>query len=151
MSESAGFEKFASNFWARFDRFRQIEVQELVEGPFEYSSEAFALLRDAELCYAAKAYFASIVMAHSIIEIHLRKIEGLQERTASALFRRAGIDEEVEWLRKLRNDIAHGNQNPEVTYGIDENLEQVWENYCLKAFQFMHELPIRLNHASKNG
>lgn len=151
MRESEQLEKFGKEFWKRFQNFRSIEVKEIMEGPFEYSSEAFALLRDAELCYAAKAYFASIVMAHSIIEIHLRKIGGFKDRTASELFRKAGIGEDVEWLRKLRNDIAHGNENLEITYGVDHDLEQVWEGYCIKAFKFMHELPIRLYRADNSG
>ena len=147
MHNSKHLEEFGRDFWKRFNYFRQIEVNEVMVGPFDYSAEAFALLRDAELCYAAKAYFASVVMAHSIIEIHLRKVEGLEERTASTLFKKAGINEEVDWLRKLRNDIAHGNENPEITYGIDSNLEITWEAYCIRAFQFMHELPVRLYRA----
>jgi hypothetical protein len=142
-------QKFANEFWMRFEHFRRIEVEQIV-GPFRYSHEAFALLRDAELCYAAKAYFASIVMAHSIIEIHLKKAEGLTG-TASELFKKAGITEEVDWLRKLRNDIIHGNSSSQVTYGINEDLATVWEQYCLRAFEFMHALPIRLYRASTNG
>lgn len=82
-------------------------------------------------------------MAHSIIEIHLRRVEGLKGNAAD-LFRKAGIKEEVEWLRELRNAIAHGNANHEITYVINDDLETVWENYCIKAFVFMHKLPIRL-------
>lgn len=142
-------QKFANDFWRRFENFRRIELEQIV-GPFRYSDEAFALLRDAELCYAAKAYFASIVMAHSIIEIHLKKVEGLTG-TAHELFKKAGIIDEVDWLRKLRNDIVHGNSSSQVTYDVDEELATVWERYCLKAFEFMHALPVRLHKANAGG
>lgn len=131
-------------FIERFRAFRQIEMQQIGFEPFAYSPEAFALLRDAELCYAARAYFASILMACSIIEIHLRKVVGLKESNAAALFRKAGINEETDWLRKLRNDIAHGNTNGQITYDIDE---LIWEQYCVRAFTLMHELPVRLYRA----
>ncbi len=149
MDDSAQFERFGREFWKRFDFFRAIEVKHVMEGPFQYSSEAFALLRDAELCYAAKAYFACIVICHSIIEIHLRKIEMLKGK-ASQLFRQAGIEQEMEWLTALRNDIAHGNSNPEVTYGVDDDVEAIWEKHCVKAFEVMHELPVRLYRASNS-
>lgn len=137
-------------FLERFNSFRNIEMQQIGSNPFAYSAEAFALLRDAELCYAIKAYFASILIAHSIIEIHLRKVAKMKG-TAAEIFKKAGITEEVEWLRILRNDIAHGNTNAEITYLIDEENEPIWEQYCIRAFTIMHELPVRLYRANSDG
>ncbi len=142
--------KFARDFNKRFTTFRQIEMQQIGSGSFEYSSEAFALLRDVELCYAIRAYFACILLAHSIIEIHLRKVEGMKGN-AVELFKKAGISDEVEWLRKLRNDIAHGNTNQEITYAVDEEISIIWEEYCVRAFRFMHDLPVRLCRADNDG
>ncbi len=143
MNEAERHKNFYLNFQQRFNKFRHIETQEVLKGPFRYSSEAFALLQDIELCYAAKAYYACLVLAQSIIETHLARVEGIKGYGAN-MFKNAGIYEEIEWLSKIRNDIAHGNPNKLVTISIDNKLEQELENQCEKAFKLMHELPIRL-------
>lgn len=149
MDNSKELEGFGREFWRRFQDFRAIEAQEVAKGPFRYSAEAFALLHDIELCYAARAYFACIVLAHSIIETHLRRVENM-EGWAAQIFKQAGIREEIAWLTKLRNDIAHGNPNEHVKYAIFPEDEEVWEQYCVKAFTFIHELPIRLERLREN-
>lgn len=143
MDDSERLEKFGRGFWKRFEHFRSIEAQEIAKGPFRYSNEAFVLLQDIELCYAAKAYYACIVLAHSIIETHLARVEGMTGWAAEML-KKAGIREEIAWLTKLRNDIAHGNPNQLVTIALDDETTEVLEGHCEKAFRFMHELPIRM-------
>ncbi len=143
MDDSEKFENFGRSFWQRFEHFRKIETQEIEKGPFRYSAEAFALLQEIELCYAAKAYYACLILAHSIIETHLRRIEGMNG-WAAQIFAKAGIREEMTWLTKLRNDITHGNPNELVSISIDDEMEKTLEQYCEKAFRLMHELPIRL-------
>lgn len=150
MDDSEKLEHFGREFWKRFQWFRAIETQEIVKGPFRYSPEAFALLHDIELCYAARAYFACIVIAHSIIETHLRRVENM-EGWAAQIFKKAGIREEIAWLSKLRNDITHGNPNEHVKYAIYSEDEEIWEQYCVKAFTFMHELPIRMERLREDG
>lgn len=143
MNELERHEKFSRDFWARFNEFRSIEAEEVIKGPFRYCNEAFVLLQDIELCYAAKAYYACLVLAHSIIETHLARVEGLTG-WAAEMFKKAGIREEIEWLTNIRNDITHGNPNKYVTISLDSESQQELEELCRKAFRLMHELPIRL-------
>jgi len=142
-------EEFGRKFWERFFYFRQIEAEETVgKGVFAYSNEAFALLRDIELCYASKAYYACIILAQSIMEAHLKQVEGMRGGAAQ-LFKDAGIQAETEWLRNLRNAIVHGSPHEQVTYTVFPEDEQTLEEYCIRAFRLMHELPIRMEKLRK--
>lgn len=151
MNDSQELENYGRKFWQRFKHFRQIEVQEVIKGPFQYSNEAFVLLHDIELCYAAKAYYACLILAHSIIETHLRKVEGMPERGTAKLFKRAGIQEEMKKLSKIRNDIVHGNPNNDVKISMEPEDEEHLDQLCIEVFTLMHELPIRLQRLRNNG
>lgn len=149
MNDAEGYENFGRGFWQRFNHFRSIETQEVFKGPFRYSNEAIALLQDIELCYAAKAYYACLVLSHSIIETHLARVEGMTG-WAAEMFAKAGIRDEIAWLTKIRNDITHGNPNKFVTFSLDDESQKTLEELCEKAFRLMHELPIRL-HATRDA
>jgi len=143
--------RFANKFFGRFNLVRSIEYHEIKDNPFQYSNESFRLLGDLENCYAAKAYYSTILIAHSLIEIHLRKIEKLKG-TSEKLLQQANLKEDVDWLRLIRNDIAHGNNNDEIVYQPEHHpeLAQKWEDYCLKAIKLVHEIPVRLHKAKAN-
>ncbi|MCC4283285.1 hypothetical protein LL273_06080 [Marinobacter salarius] len=143
MSDEAAKLDFAEDYWRRFWDFRKIEAAYVSQVPYDWSHEEFALLRDAERCYASKAYYACLVLAQSVIEIHLRRIHGLKGQAAK-LFQRAGIKSELDWLNKIRNDILHGNPNSIVSYGITEEEESLLEQYCKRAIHLMHGIPVSL-------
>lgn len=141
--------EFAKEYQSRFNRFRTIEaqcIQSLESGLYNYPSAAYRLLADMEKCYSCKAYYAAIVLAFSSIEIYLTETEKLRGNSKQ-LLKKAGLHDEVDWLRQLRNDIMHGNPNKSVKYDafdLNQDLENALEKMCIKAFTLVHSLPLRM-------
>jgi len=126
-----------SDYEKRFWQFRAMEAECLIPGLYKSSAEQLALLRDLERCYASRAYFACLVMAASIVEIHLRKVLK-HSGAAQQIIEKAGIATEIDWLRSIRNDIVHGNTSPLVSYNIDSDAEDMLEKHCQRALRFLH-------------
>ena len=135
-------EKYERRFW----RFREIEAKYVGETPYRWSAEEFALLGDAEKCYAARAYYACLALSVSVIEIHLRRIYGLKGKGARTLFRRAGIANETKWLLDLRDSVMHGNPHHLVRYQPHGDVENELEEKCLHALHLLHGLPARFKN-----
>ena len=107
--ETTSLIKFARRYFGDIDQARRIEdaaIGDKTTGAFH--PKAFALYYDMERCYASGAYRAAIVVAFMIIEMHLKKIEGLDGK-AWKILREAGIYDEVKWLHEERNRIVHGD------------------------------------------
>jgi hypothetical protein len=146
IKEENAFE-FGKMFQSRCDYFRNIEFSCIPEGNFEYPEAAHRLLSDMETCYGAKAYYATICLATSSIEIFLEQTEKVEGQNFYQLLENAQLLEEANDLRKLRNDIMHGKENNLIQYGAfdpDGYLEKELELICKKAFILVHSLPHRL-------
>ena len=138
--------KFAEEYQDRFYQFRAIEFGCVQSGGYSYSEGAFRLLSDMEKCYACKAYYAALVLAFSAIEIYLTDTEKLTG-SSKILLEKAGLSEEIDWLRRLRNDIVHGDSNDLVaydTFSMDDGLESVLDEMCVRAFTLAHTLPFKM-------
>ncbi|MCF9331731.1 hypothetical protein J8B03_23360 [Vibrio parahaemolyticus] len=150
-SKEARLLNFARKYHERFERFRAIEFECVQAGMYDYSDGAFRLLSDMEKCYSSKAYYAALVLAFSAIEIYLTDTEKLKGKSIQVL-QKAGIAEEVDWLRKLRNDIVHGNSNELIAYDTfdpNNDIESELEQMCLRAFVLVHELPFKMQGIGK--
>ena len=143
LEESSLNERFGESFWKRFQDFRNIEFQSIPSyTPFISASQEFALLRDIELCYAAKAYYACLVLVYASVQIQIEYVKKIPKHKVKSFLSETSIQEDHDWLRKLRNDIMHGNINANVKYHSSEDGEVVLEAYCIRAFKLMFKLPL---------
>ncbi len=132
-------EGFLEDFNARFNQFRQIET-DIVMGRVSsgsVSNKAFSLLYQMELCYAAGAYYACLIMASTAIEASLsEQVPGknLYEKLANS-----GYKEECNWLRVLRNSFVHGTDAAEVYHFPDKEEDKIIAQ-CQHAFKLVHVL-----------
>ena len=127
--------KFARRYFDDVEQARRIEftaIGDNVRG--EFHPKAFALYYDLERCYASGAYRAAIIVAFMIIEIHLKKIEGLDGK-AWKILRDAGIYDQVQWLHNERNCIVHGDDSLDFSssHVFDEDKIADWRHKAKKA------------------
>jgi hypothetical protein len=143
-TEDEGHLKFAREYWRRFWEFRAIEGKNIPDGHFDSGEAAFRLLSDLERCYAAKAYYACLMLSFAMMEIYLTRVEGYSG-SAATVIRDAGLMIEIDWLRKIRNDLTHGNPNDSFRYNASLDVEQraKLEADCQRAFRILHALPKR--------
>ncbi|MEJ2633027.1 MAG: hypothetical protein P8014_13780 [Acidihalobacter sp.] len=129
--------EFAKYFAERFWRFRKIEAQ-CVRGKSKdnHCHAAFVLLKDMELCFAARAYYSCLLISFTAIESCLNH-ENVPGRNMHEKIQNSGYADELDWLRVLRNDIVHRGKVDHVIY--DEE-EQQLEEQCVKAFVLAHTI-----------
>ena len=73
--------------------------------PPAFSTHGLLLLIDIEAAFCAGAWLSVIVMSYAVIDATLRHIvTGDYEAKGAELY---GNDVDLDWLRKLRNDIVH--------------------------------------------
>jgi hypothetical protein len=70
-----------------------------------FSTQALLLVRDVELAFYGGAWISVIVLCHAAIDATLRQVRSDDyESTSQALFEG---DADLQWLRRLRNNIMH--------------------------------------------
>jgi len=132
------------DYWTRFEHFRGFESYCLDQtGNADIADPAWALLPDLERAYAARSYSACFCLACAMIEIHLRRVAGLDGKLSSML-RTMGLDQELRWLLDLRNDIMHGNPNPFVQYVRMPAQSDELERLCARAFMAVHTIAAKV-------
>jgi len=78
-------------------------------GGYHIGEHALALIGEMQAAFCAGAFVATVVLACTVIDAHLREVE-LDEKFQGGLnssFQASKYSEELEWLRKLRNAIVH--------------------------------------------
>jgi len=81
------------------------EVEAGVWGSILLSRHGILLSYDVEIAFCAGAWLSVIVLAHAAIDATLRDLCAFDYETNSkAIF---GDDEDLQWLRKLRNHLVH--------------------------------------------
>ena len=77
---------------------------ETINGGYEISEQACALMMDLELVFCAGAWISVIILSLSIIDAQLREVEapGFHGNTEK-LIKETGLTNELDWLRKRRN------------------------------------------------
>lgn len=138
--------ELGANFIERFDAFRAIESQclQTTKNP-AIAPEAWVLLGDLELAYAARAYTACFCLACAMIEIHLRRIAKVKSKKLSFMLKEVGLHGELGWLAEVRNDIMHGNPSPFISPHRVEEDERQLEELCTRAFVAIHTIAARTN------
>lgn len=100
--------------WEKRRRWVDDEMQCIEDGT-DCSSHGAALFMDLQACYCLGAWLAVIVLSVSVIDAHLRETEALNDKmqTAKLLDKYYKGDDDINWLRKLRNQYVHLNlDNP---------------------------------------
>ena len=131
---------YLNKFNERFDEFRKIE-HDIVMGKVSNgsaSNKAFSLLYEMELCYAAGAYYACLIMACTAIEASLS--EQVCGKNLYEKIRNSGYKDECDWLRNLRNSFVHGTDANEVYHFPEEDDEATIIEQCKLAFKLVHIL-----------
>ena len=136
--------KLGANFITRFDAFRAIEARclESTKNP-AIAPEAWVLLEDLELAYAARAYTACFCLACAMIEIHLRRLAKVKATKLKFMLKEVGLETELGWLGEMRNDIMHGNPSPFISPHRMQEDERQLEELCTKAFIAIHTIAAR--------
>jgi hypothetical protein len=90
----------------RYDWLRETEETEAgAWGSVFLSSQGTLLSYDIEIAFCAGAWLSVIVLAHAAIDATIRDTEsGDYESISRKVF---GEDEDLQWLRRLRNQIVH--------------------------------------------
>ena len=112
-------------------RFRERWLQETEESfqhpqaSYLLSAQGTFLSRDMDIAFCAGAWAAVIIIAHAVIDAWLRDTEiGDYKSSSHQLF---GDDENLQWLRKRRNQLVHVREDQTT---IDEaELHRIEENY----------------------
>lgn len=131
---------YLNKFNERFNEFRQIE-HDIVIGRVSNGSashKAFSLLYQMELCYAAGAYYACLIMACTAIEASLS--EQVPGKKLYQKLENSGYKDECDWLRNLRNNFVHGSDANEVYHFPDKEDEDTIIEQCKYAFKLVHTL-----------
>lgn len=139
-----GCHELGVSFVTRFEAFRALEARclELTKNP-AIAPEAWVLLGDLELAYAARAYTACFCLACAMIEIHLRRLTKVKAKKLKFMLKEVGLGTELGWLAEVRNDIMHGNSSPFISpHRMPEDDEKL-EELCTKAFIAIHTIAAR--------
>ena len=133
-----------NDFVARFEKFREIESAclQATKNP-AIAPEAWVLLGDLELSYAARSYTECFCLACAMIEIHLRRLVKVKARKFSSMLKEAGLESELQWLLTMRNDIMHGNPSPFLAHNRMPEDEDKLEHLCINAFIAIHTIAAR--------
>lgn len=140
--------EYLKKFNSRFSEFRAIEAS-IVAGKRKENScgKAFSLLYDMELCFAAKAYFACLIIACAAIEACLNHEFGNEGNLKSKIVR-SGYEAEADWLRIIRNKIIHKNDSTIVSHFLVGKQEEELKVKCKNALKLVHEIyynPIKID------
>ena len=136
-------------FDQRFEEFRRIEseaISNTLRNGSDGSYKSFSLLSDMETCYAAKAYSACVVLACIAIESSFGKEMG-NKKNLKSMIKKSGYEEDLDWLRELRNKIVHNEECEFVNYQNVDKSETDMDSICKKAFKMVHTIylsPIRM-------
>lgn len=143
-----GCHEVGINFVTRFETFRVLEAKclEATRNP-TIAPEAWVLLEDLELAYAARSYSACFCLACAMIEIHLRRVVKVKARKLSSMVKEVGLETELAWLVDMRNSIMHGNPNPFISPHRMPDDEEQLETLCTKAFIAIHTIAARTMHS----
>ncbi len=105
------FEPPTYEVWKRRDDWIDKEIEEAETGMSYLASEhSVALFFDIRRAYCAGAWISVVVMMVASLDSHFRETEYGDNKIGTAkLFKECFNDEEIEWLRKLRNKYVHMN------------------------------------------
>ncbi|WP_420561686.1 hypothetical protein [Tepidicaulis sp.] len=113
-------------------------------GGYVVGEHATGLLIDLQAAFCAGAFVATIILACTIIDAHLREVE-LDDRFEGgmkAAFKYSGRVSDLEWLRLRRNALVHFNlsKGPAVTVDGHYCSREVHERDARRAINLVAEV-----------
>lgn len=104
-------------------------------GSYLVSEHAIELFSDMQLAYCAGAWISVIIVSIAIIDAQLRETEAIDNKIGTAkLLSTYYTDENIDWLRQLRNKYVHHNidhtEDASDWYSYDQ-----LEEYATRAIQ----------------
>jgi len=90
-------------------------------GGYVIGEQATALLIDLQCIYCAGAFVSVVVMSCTIVDCHLREAELPRNFKGGikAVFESSAFAQELDWLRKYRNQLVHFGPTQAVTVDDD--------------------------------
>jgi len=101
--------------WEKRNKWVEVEIENSIVGSYLMSDHAAALFLDLQACYCIGAWLSVVILSVSVIDAHLRETEALDDKigTAMLLDKYYYGEEDINWLRRLRNKYVHVNiDNP---------------------------------------
>lgn len=100
----------AKEDWDEREKWIDNTILEYETGCYLVSEHSTALFFDMRRAYCSGAWISVVVLAVSVIDSHFRETEsGDNKITTAQLLKEFYKDDEIEWLRKLRNKYVHLN------------------------------------------
>ena len=95
--------------WTKRSLWIENEIEQSMKGSYLVSDHATALFMDLQACYCIGAWLSVIILSVSVIDAHLRETEAMDNKigTAKLLEEYYFGEEDVTWLRRLRNKYVH--------------------------------------------
>ena len=106
---------------------------------------AQALLVELETVFCAGAWIASVILAASIIDAHLREVEveAGQYSNTRDVFEAAGLSDEFHWLRQQRNRYLHFSARPYLTVDMHWFQQEEFEAEARRAVELLAQALFR--------
>ena len=107
---------------------------------------AQALLVELETVFCAGAWIASVILAASIIDAHLREVEveAGQYSNTRDVFEAAGLSDEFHWLRQQRNRYLHFSARPYLTVDMHWFQQEEFEAEARRAIELLAQALFRI-------
>lgn len=100
----------AKEDWDKREKWIDNTIFEYETGCYLVSEHSTALFFDMRRAYCSGAWISVVVLAVSVIDAHFRETESGDNKINTAqLLKEYYKDDEIEWLRKLRNKYVHLN------------------------------------------
>jgi len=127
----------------RYDWLRQTEEQEAgVWGSILLSPQGTLITYDLEIAFCAGAWVSVIVLAHAAIDATIRDTDvGDYKSNSKEIF---GNDNDLQWLRKLRNRLVHVSDPerkdalPEILLDDIASFQESLENDARRAMSLVY-------------
>ena len=108
----------------RREWFEQLfDVEKYPGAGFLLGEQATGLLVDLQAAYCGGAFIACVLLAGTIIDCHIREVEGAPEGGMQAAFAISTFQNELQWLRKRRNRLVHFKASKDPVITVDNHYQ----------------------------
>lgn len=106
----------------RREQFRRFESAACGNSGALIHPQVHALIYELEHTYCAEAWLATLILAHALVEIFLNFHIGGSKKNWNNFLKPHGLDEEINWLCKRRNELLHMKNRTKASVETDEVL-----------------------------
>lgn len=116
------------------------QIEQSIKGSHLVSDHATALFMDLQACYCAGAWLSVVILSVSVIDAHLRETEAMDTKLGTAKLLDSyyfGADD-INWLRRLRNNYVHIDlNNPLLELNIQYDKRHELESDATRAIKMV--------------